>query len=159
MEGKSRPYKIFVKQGLKVGVFGLGIDLNGLVDKRLYGNLKYYDPLVVTDKISSYLKHRKKCDLVVCLSHLGHSYKSNKISDIVLAAKSSSVDLIIGGHTHTFLDEPVIQANNQGQKVIVTQAGFAGLRLGRIDYFFDKKTGKKTITTAAVMEMKKSSEI
>jgi 5'-nucleotidase len=159
MEGKSRPYKIFAKQGLKIGVFGLGIDLNGLVDKRLYGNLKYYDPLPVTERISSYLKHRKKCDLVICLSHLGHHYKSEKISDLAVAAKSSFVDLIIGGHTHTFLDEPVTEVNKLGQKVLVTQAGFAGLRLGRIDYFFDRKTGKKSITTAAVMEMRKSSEI
>jgi 5'-nucleotidase len=159
MEGKSRSYKIFTKQGLKIGVFGLGIDLNGLVDKRHYGNLRYLDPIEVTERISAYLKLRKKCDLVICLSHLGHLYNHNKVSDLVIAKKSSFVDLIIGGHTHTFLDEPVTEVNMSGKKVLVTQAGFAGLRLGRIDYFFDRKSGEKSITSAAVMEMKKSSEI
>ena len=72
--------------------------------------------------------------MVICLSHLGHSYRSRKISDLVLAEKSKNIDLIIGGHTHTFLDKPIEIKNQVRKKILVTQVGWAGIRLGRIDY-------------------------
>ena len=159
MEGKSIPYKILIKQGIKIGVFGVGVELSGLVDKKLYGNTKYLDPIAKANEISLYLKSRKKCHLVVCLSHLGHSFITNKVSDLKLAKESTNIDLIIGGHTHTFLEEPVKESNLMGREVIVTQAGWAGLRLGRLDYNFEKKTGRKINSSSTVMEMKKSSEI
>ncbi|MBL7915788.1 MAG: metallophosphatase [Bacteroidia bacterium] len=158
MEGKSVPYKIFEKQGIRIGVIGVGIELNGLVDSRLIGKTKYLDPMPQILKISSYLKNRKKCSLVVCLSHLGHQYKNDKISDMILAEKSENIDLIIGGHTHTFLDEPVKIKNKNGKQVLVTQAGWAGLRLGRIDFYFNPISGENHTTTTTMIEMKKSSE-
>ncbi|HMT30574.1 MAG TPA: metallophosphatase [Bacteroidia bacterium] len=158
MEGKSVPYKILTKNGLRIGILGVGIELAGLVDKRLYSKTKYLDPLVQSHQISSYLKRRKKCDLVICLSHLGHSYKSDKISDLKLAESSENIDLIIGGHTHTFLDEPVKIMNKHEKEVLVTQAGWAGLRLGKIDYYFSGKLKKNVMTTSTMKEMKKSSE-
>lgn len=158
MEGKSIPYKIFEKEGIRIGVFGVGIELNGLVDQRLYGNTKYLDPLSRSLEISSYLKRRKKCSLVICLSHLGHDYKSNKISDLQLAKQSENIDLIIGGHTHTFLDEPVKLLNKNGKEILVTQAGWAGLRLGRIDFYFNRTSGKSGSTTTTMIDLKKSSE-
>ncbi len=158
MHGKSHPYKIFKKEGLRIGVFGLGIKLVGLVDKRNYGSTQYLDPVNSALNISSYLKEQKKCHLVVCLSHLGYEYKEDKISDTRLAASSKHIDLIIGGHTHTFLDEPVKIKNKNGQNVLVTQAGWAGLRLGRIDYHFEKQTGKKVNEVSTIKELNKSSE-
>ncbi|MDQ3051969.1 MAG: bifunctional metallophosphatase/5'-nucleotidase, partial [Bacteroidota bacterium] len=68
------------------------------------------------------------------------------------------IDLIIGGHTHTFLDEPVKIKNKNGQNVLITQAGWAGLRLGRIDYHFEKQTGKKVNEVSTIKELNKSSE-
>lgn len=159
MEGKSAPYKIFEKEGLKIGVFGVGIELAGLVDKRLFGNTIYLDPVAQSMKYSSYLKRHKKCDLVICLSHLGYSYENDKISDIKLAKLSENIDLIIGGHTHTFMDEPVKILNNHEQEIIVTQAGWAGLRLGRIDYLFTRISKKKISTTSTMKDLIKSSEI
>ena len=106
-----KPYKIINKGGIKIGIFGLGIELEGLVDKKAYKETVYLDPVEIAQDMTRILKHNKKCDLVICLSHLGFSYKNepNKISDLVFAKKTKDIDLIIGGHTHTFLDKPVVE--------------------------------------------------
>ena len=105
LKNKTLPFKIFNKGGIKVGVFGLGIQLDGLVDKKLYGNTKYLDPIKIANEYSALLRKTHKCDLVICLSHLGYFYDENKVSDSVLATKTSGIDLILGGHTHTFLEK------------------------------------------------------
>ena len=133
-----KPFKIFNKGGIKIGVFGLGIELEGLVDKKAYKETVYLDPIEIAQEMTRILKHKEKCDLVICLSHLGYSYKNepNKISDIVLAKKTKDIDLIIGGHTHTFLNKPVIEKNSDGKEVIINQVGCHGINLGRIDFYF-----------------------
>lgn len=143
MNGKTVPYKVFEKEGLKIGVFGLGIQLDGLVDKRMYGKTVYHDPAARSAKYAHLLKKEMNCDLVICLSHLGDSYREKKISDVALAKQSKNIDLIIGGHTHRFIDVPLELANSDGEKVLVAQAGWAGLRMGKIDYFFSRKKKKK----------------
>ena len=146
-----KPYKIFNKNGIKVGVFGLGIKLEGLVDKKMYKETVYNDPIETADEITRILKQEEKCDLVICLSHLGYEYKNDpeKISDLNLARKTADIDLIIGGHTHTFLDKPTIVLNKKGEQTLVNQVGCYGINLGRIDFYFDynqKKTHEgKTI--------------
>lgn len=137
LEGRVKPYRIFKKKGIKVGVFGLGIELKGLVPDSLFGGIKYNDPIAVANKMASFLKQDKGCDLVICLSHLGYRYNSTKVSDEVLAAKTSEIDLILGGHTHTFLPEPVEMFNKNGRKVIVNQVGWAGLQVGHLTYTFE----------------------
>jgi 5'-nucleotidase len=133
-----KPYKIINKGGIKIGVFGLGIELEGLVDKKLYKETVYNDPIEIAQDMARILKQNKKCDLVICLSHLGFSYKNepNKTSDLDLAKKTKDIDLIIGGHTHTFLDKPVIEKNSEGKEVIINQVGCYGINLGRIDFYF-----------------------
>lgn len=133
-----KPYKIINKGGIKIGIFGLGIELEGLVDKKLYKETVYNNPIEVAQDMTRILKRDKKCDLVICLSHLGFSYKNepNKISDLVLAKKTKDIDLIIGGHTHTFLDKPVVEKNAEGKEVLINQVGCYGLNLGRIDFYF-----------------------
>jgi 5'-nucleotidase len=143
LAGKTLPYKIFVKDGLKIGVFGIGIELEGLVDKRMYENTRYLNPLEKAAEMSVLLKQEKKCDLVICLSHLGYSYESKKISDVVLAKESKNIDLIIGGHTHTFLDKPVEYRNREGKMVSVAQVGWAGIKLGKITFFVERNSKKK----------------
>ena len=150
LEKKTLPYQIFKKGGIKTGIFGIGIELNGLVDSRLYGNVKYEDPLMHANRISSILKKEHNCNLVICLSHLGYKYKDNKISDELVAQHSSDIDLIIGGHTHTFLDKPVSYQNKNGKEILVAQVGWAGIRLGRIDYFFDPNGKKKDVLSSTV---------
>jgi 5'-nucleotidase len=116
-----------------VGVLGVGIKLEGLVDKKLFGSIGYNDPIEQANKTAKILKDEKGCDLVICLSHLGYEYKTGQVSDLVLASQSSHIDIILGGHTHTFLKEATIIDNKLGKKVTVSQAGWAGLILGRID--------------------------
>lgn len=145
MNGKTSAYKIFEKEGVKIGVFGLGIELEGLVDKKNYGATKYLDPMVKAAETAIHLKKEKKCDVIICLSHLGFKYAEKKISDVEFAKQSRFIDLIIGGHTHTFLDKPLVSKNRDGKDVCVAQVGWAGIKLGRIDIYLDKNTGKKII--------------
>lgn len=139
MNGHVKPYKILNKDGIKVGIFGLGVGLDGLVDKKNYKETIYLDPVAVAQDMSRILKQEKKCDLVICLSHLGYKYKDDpeKICDTKLATLTQDIDLIIGGHTHTFLDKPTILKNIVGQDVLVNQVGCYGVNLGRIDFYFD----------------------
>ncbi|MEM0543368.1 metallophosphatase [Flavobacterium sp. j3] len=139
MDGHVKPYKILNKNGIKVGVFGLGIVLEGLVDKKNYKETGYNDPLTVAQDMSRILKHEQKCDLVICLSHLGYKYKNepDKICDTKLATLTKDIDLIIGGHTHTFLDKPTVLKNSEGNDVLVNQVGCYGINLGRIDFYLN----------------------
>ena len=142
LNGIVKPYKTFLKDGVKIGVFGLGIELEGLVDKKLYKETKYYNPIEVATDITKTLKENEKCDLIICLSHLGFDYKNekDKPSDLKLAATTQDIDLIIGGHTHTFLDKPVIKTNKVGKQVVINQVGAYGINLGRIDFYFSDET-------------------
>ena len=132
-----KPYKVYTKNGVKIGVFGLGVGLDGLVDKKNYKETVYNDPIEIATDMSRILRKEQKCDIVICLSHLGFKYKEDpeKVCDIVLAKKTKDIDLIIGGHSHTFLDKPVIEKNLDGKDVIINQVGCYGLNLGRIDFF------------------------
>ncbi|MFM6976503.1 MAG: bifunctional metallophosphatase/5'-nucleotidase [Sphingobacteriaceae bacterium] len=143
LHDKTRPYKIFKKEGLKIGVFGIGIELTGLVNKVQYGNTRYLDPVQNALRIENELKNEHHCDLIICLSHLGYKYDDKKVSDMVLAQSTHHIDLIIGGHTHTFLDLPTSVQNLSGKETLINQVGFAGINLGRIDFVFRKSNNKK----------------
>lgn len=136
---KIFPYRIYKKGGLKIGVLGVGIALQNLVDKKFVGNIVYNDPIKEANKISSVLRNDEKCDYIICLSHLGFKYDSDKVSDIILAASSSNIDLIIGGHTHTFLEKPYSTVNAQGREVLITQVGWAGIWLGKTEIYFSHR--------------------
>ncbi len=148
LDGHTEPYRIFKKNGIKVGVFGVGIELAGLVGAKNYGETIYLDPIEVAQQYSTMLRNEKKCDLVICLSHIGYDYKNDpgKVSDKILAAKTDGIDVILGGHTHTFLPEPQSILNRAGKNVLVNQVGWAGLMLGKIDFYFDKNNNVKNIS-------------
>ncbi|QEE49953.1 bifunctional metallophosphatase/5'-nucleotidase [Flavobacterium alkalisoli] len=150
LDGIVKPYKVFVKNGIRIGVFGLGIELAGLVDKRLYKETVYNDPVEVAKDITKTLKQDEKCDLVICLSHIGFLYKNepNKVCDITLAQKTRNIDLIIGGHTHTFLKKPYIEKNLDGEEVLINQVGCYGLNLGQVDFYFEN--GSKTFNGRSI---------
>ncbi len=141
LEGKTQPYKTFQKGRVKVGVFGLGIQLKGLVPDESCAGVQYLEPLQTAQRTIDQLRKKEGCDLVICLSHLGYDYPYRKVSDKVLAKETEGLDLILGGHTHTFLDAPTILPNKAGQYVMIHQVGWGGLRLGRIDYVFGAQTG------------------
>ena len=146
MDGYVKPYKIFNKGNIKIGVFGLGIELSGLVDKKNYKETVYNNPVETAQEMVRILKHEKKCDLIICLSHLGYKYNTepDKICDLKLAALTKDIDLIIGGHTHTFLDKPTIVKNLEQKEVLVNQVGCYGINLGRIDFYFDSNKQKSS---------------
>ena len=144
LESKVSDYKIYKKSAIKIGVFGLGIELEGLVSKDLYKETKYLDPIDIANDTAKKLKETENCDLVICLSHLGYKYEKfpNKVSDLNLAKSTKNIDLIIGGHTHTFMNKPVIVKNNVENDVLINQVGCFGLYLGRIDFSFDSDNNK-----------------
>ena len=144
LESKVSDYKIYNKSGIKIGVFGLGIELEGLVSKDLYKETKYLDPIDIANDTAKKLKETENCDLVICLSHLGYKYEKfpNKVSDLNLAKSTKNIDLIIGGHTHTFMNKPVVVKNYVGNDVLINQVGCFGLYLGRIDFSFDSDNNK-----------------
>ncbi len=141
-----KPYKIFIKDGIKIGVFGLGIELSGLVDPKMFKETKYLDPVEIAQDTTRILKEEEQCDLVICLSHLGYYYKRNpnKISDLNLAKATKDIDLIIGGHTHTFLPKPTLVKNTNDENVLVNQVGAYGVNLGRVDFYFDADKNKSS---------------
>lgn len=151
MEDKYLPYKIIQKGKLKIGITGIGIELRGLVPDNLYGNTKYLEPVQRLNETAGILKNEKKCDMIICLSHLGFKYKDNKVSDEVLAKESENVDLIIGGHTHTFFDKPLIYKNKKGDDVVVNQVGWSGIVLGRMDFEFERGKKKNLIKSHTVV--------
>ena len=136
LNGITSRYKIYNRQGIKIGVFGLGIELKGLVNPFLYKETKYYDPIEISQEMINILKKREKCDLIICISHLGHNYKTDKICDTKLAKMTSDIDLIIGGHTHTLLKKPLVIKNSINNDVIINQVGQSGVYIGKIDFIF-----------------------
>jgi 5'-nucleotidase len=143
LDQKIQKYKIFQKGNIRIGVFGLGIELDGLVPKALYGETQYLDPIHIGNQYAHFLKHEKKCQIIIGLSHLGYSYPSKqRVSDLLLAETIDNVDIIIGGHTHTFLNSPKEIKNKFGKFVIVNQVGWGGINLGRLDIYL-KKDSKK----------------
>lgn len=127
-----KPYNIYHVGQTKIGVIGVGIDLGDLVAEPMRKGIKYLDPIPLVNQHAHFLKHTEKCDFVVVISHLGYQYDSNKIDDIKLAKNTQNINLIMGGHTHTYLEKPTVVSNSKNQEVLVNQAHWAGLVLGKI---------------------------
>ncbi len=127
------PYHIIQKGPYKIGVFGVGIDLNGLVPSSNFSGIEMQDPYLSAENAIQQLK-TQDCNLIICLSHLGYQYEDpNKPSDVLLAQKVADIDLILGGHTHTFMDVPTKIKQPNGKEVCIHQVGWAGVRLGVIE--------------------------
>lgn len=138
LHGHVRPHTIKQFGSLKVGIFGLGIDFSGLVLSELHEGVAYLDPIHAANKSVEMLR-QAGCHFVICLSHLGHRYRSDRAADVNLAAEVPGIDLILGGHTHTFLDEPEIIADPNNAPTMVHQVGCFGIRLGRINVDFSAR--------------------
>ncbi|HXH19774.1 MAG TPA: metallophosphatase [Chitinophagales bacterium] len=150
MEGKTKRFHIFQTNGITTGVFGLGIELEGLVPPKLFGKTKYMEPVTAANDTAASLKREHGCDFVVCLSHLGYRYDTPKVSDVTLAQESTDIDLILGGHTHTFFDEPVVVMNKKNHPVVINQVGWGGVVLGKIDVVFDYTKKRKKFFSGTV---------
>ncbi|WP_291864227.1 metallophosphatase [Maribacter sp.] len=145
LDGYTKPYKTYTLNNLKIGVYGIGIELKGLVTKRLYKETEYLNPFEIATDIETQLKEVEKCDLIICLSHLGYEYANEqKPDDLTLASKTKHTDLIIGGHTHTFLEKPTVVKNAIDRDILVNQVGCFGINLGRVDFYFDGATNTQS---------------
>ncbi len=158
VEGKVHKHVVLKKGTLKIGITGCGVELDGLVPDKLYAQTRYLDPVKCVQEQADILKYKEKCHLIICLSHLGYKYDNAKVSDIMLAQQTASIDLIIGGHTHTFLDAPVNEKNKDGKTVLINQVGWAGVQFGQLEYYFEKSFRKKLSNSQTVIVDKKSIE-
>lgn len=132
-----KPYAVLEKAGKRIGVIGLSVKLDGFVSPKNIRGIKYLHPYKVVNRYARILRNEEKCDLVIVLSHCGfHSGKEQSPDDQMIARNTEGVDIIIGGHTHTFLDSPATIENKAGKKVMVVQAGERGAEVGRIDLWF-----------------------
>lgn len=137
LKDKTQPYSIFQKGAIRVGVFGVGIELAGLVPESKFERTLYVDPVAIANEQAALLRS-KGCDLVICLSHLGFEYTDDRLSDRKLAKSTKGIDVILGGHTHSFLKEPVVELNAEQRQVVINQVGWGGIQLGRLDFELEK---------------------
>ena len=147
LAGHVEPYTIREFGGVKVGIFGLGIAFEKLVLPSLHEGVVYTDPVAAARETCRELR-AQGCSLIICLSHLGYRYGGARPSDQTVAAAVPEIDLILGGHTHTFLDEPDVFDQGQDGFTVVNQVGWGGMRLGRIDVSFDSRA-QASATAAA----------
>ncbi len=127
-----KPYKIFERGGYRVGVFGLGVRLAGLVAPKNCSSVNYLGLVPTAQSVVNKLRDVEGCDVVIALTHLGHADGPNGECDLMLAARTYGIDLILGGHSHTFLSEPVVMRNAKGHQVVINQVGFGGINVGKI---------------------------
>ena len=137
LEGLVKPSVIIKKKGLRIGVFGLCPPLEGLVEAHNCQGVKFLDPVAKADEIATLLKTKKKCDLVICLSHLG--WQIDLVDDHDMIAGSRNIDLVLGGHSHTYLEKLEYVKNVDGVDVLVDQNGKHGIWIGRIEVNLRKK--------------------
>jgi 5'-nucleotidase len=150
LEQKTVPYQIFKKGKSKIGVLGIGIELQGLVPENLYEKTVYQDPIIAANRTAAILK-KEGCDMIICLSHLGDKYEDAKVSDEILSKESYDIDLIIGGHTHRFFETPRKYTNKRQNEVLVNQVGWAGIQLGQLDYEISTYNNTKTPSSKSIL--------
>ncbi|MEI7504583.1 MAG: metallophosphoesterase [Paludibacter sp.] len=130
--GMLKPYLILERSGLRIGIISTNVQPKGLIIESNYKGLIYKDALKTANETAAFLKLKKHCDLIICLSHLGVK------PDYEMAHNSSDIDVIIGGHSHTLL-ENVSEKNKAGKSVIIAQMGKSGLYLGKVELEMEKK--------------------
>lgn len=138
LESLVKPYVIIEREGLKIGVFGLSPRLEGLVQASNCEGVTYLSPVDSANQIAKKLKEELNCDFVICLSHLGLRPSAlNQDSDQVLVRNTSNIDLVLGGHSHTFMNDPEIVLNKEGKSVPISQMGKNGVYLGMFKVTFE----------------------
>lgn len=138
VEGLVKPYVVLKRNGLKIGVFGIGAQLDGLVDLAKCEGVEYLDPVETANRVAALLKHKMKCDVVICISHLGW-LTPEVTSDQRLIANSRDIDLVLGGHSHSFFEQLRYEKNADGRLIPDDQNGKNAIYVGKITLSFDKK--------------------
>lgn len=130
LEGLVKPYTVIERDGVRIGVFGLGAKLEGLVTRANYGNVKFKDPVAEAQRVADILKNQEDCDLVICLSHLG--WEGEPYSDVELIENTRNIDLVLGGHSHSYFEVPKFYTNLDGVEVPVQQMGKNSAYVGKM---------------------------
>lgn len=127
-----KPYLIFKKDGVKIGVIGINIQPRGLIASGNYDGMKFLQPERVANELALKLKTTDRCDMVICLSHLGYT------ADKRLVEQTRNIDIVIGGHSHTNMKTPDMLKNIDNKDVMVFQTAGRGIYVGRIDVELEK---------------------
>ncbi len=138
LEGLVKPYVVLNRSGVKIGVFGLSPQMEGLVQADKCEGIVYKDPIAVAQEVTDLLRTKEGCDVVICLSHLGFRIK-NEVCDEKLAAETKGIDVILGGHSHTFMEKPAFYLNAEGKNVSVLHTGKSGIFVGELDLTLTKE--------------------
>lgn len=133
-EGLVKPYTVIERGGKRVGVFGLSPDPKGLIAKEYYEGVEFISPVEAADNAVKALE-KEGCDVIVCLSHLGWKI-GNEYNDERLAAETAGIDVILGGHSHDYFEEPLVYKNKAGKDVLMQQMGKNGRYLGIVTLTF-----------------------
>lgn len=131
-----KPYVIIKRNGLKIGVFGLAPKLDGLVDHKNYLTTRYLDPVATAQKMVDVLKG-KKCDLIICITHLG--WDEHGMGDQEVIRGTRGIDLVLGGHSHTYFQTLRYVKDLDGKLVPVDQNGKSGIYIGKMTLTFSNK--------------------
>lgn len=138
LEGLVKDYIIIEKDGIKFGIFGLSPVLDGLVQEKNCKGITFKDPMAEAQRVANILKEQEGCDVVVCLSHLGYE-STAPLSDVELISQTRNIDLVLGGHSHTFFDKPIWIKNLDGKEIPVQQMGKNGSYIGKFTLTFNQK--------------------
>lgn len=136
LEGLVKPYVIIKRNGLKIGIFGLAPKLEGLVSEKTRVGVKYNDPVEAGNETAKLLKEKEKCDVVICLSHLGWDIMG--LDDTEMMARTRNIDLVLGGHSHTYFQTLRYIKNIDGKEVPNDQNGKHGIFVGKLVLTFEK---------------------
>lgn len=136
LEGIVKPYVILEREGVKIGVFGLSPVLEGLVQTKNYEGVVFESPIEAAQRVAKILKEQEKCDLVVCLSHLG--WKGEPYSDETLIANTRNIDIVLGGHSHSYFDKTLFYKNLDGRDTPLQQMGKNAVYVGKMKVEMEK---------------------
>jgi len=141
LEGLVKPYIVLKRGGIKVGIFGLSPEMEGLVRTANCEGVKFKDPATTANEMADLLRRKEKCAVVICLSHLGYDYdeKPGEYSDNIVFTKTHGIDLVLGGHSHTFMEKPVIIKDADGKDVTLNHTGRNGVYVGTYTITLNKK--------------------
>jgi 5'-nucleotidase len=138
LAGLVKPYVVLVKDGLRIGIMALDVNLKGLAFEKNYKGLEYTDPVKKAIEVSTLLKKREKCDVIICLSHLGSDSTKKVVNDFEIARNTTYIDVIIGGHSHSMVTNTNVM-NAAGKPMVIAQMGKSGFYLGKVELEVEKK--------------------
>jgi 5'-nucleotidase len=132
LKAKVQPFLVLKRFGLRVGIMAINVEPKSLIIESNYRGLIYNDPISTANETAAYLKKEQKCDVIICLSHLGSDAAAKEVNDFQLARETRFIDVIIGGHSHTLL-ENAKETNRDGRKVVIAQVAKSGWYVGKIE--------------------------